>query len=324
MINDFFYGGRAPIAFVITHFDTPDERWWERNQYIIAQNTGIPVQSIPYACITTTQTQTGSDQSQRALRTLLQPYDTALPPFSLRLDLLSRTTACLDLAAHCGLSHHEATALVEAFSAPHRRFNVVFFGARGAGMSSVVNLLAGHPVAEVGSGVETCTLGSHSYEINMGMQQFLVWDTMGYQCMQPNRAIENAVRLICDLSRESGVDLLVFTKRPHTIDPMEVEYYRLFEEFLCEGQVPVAIVIVGLEMHDPMEEWWETNGQEVLKTFDGNVIGHACITVTCGYKNVYSKKLLESRLSVRAMLEDCVSSRSKPQAKVEGYPPNCL
>lgn len=63
-----------------------------------------------------------------------------------------------------------AAALVETFSVPYRPSNVVLFGASGAGMSSVINLLAGHPVAEVESGVETCTLGSHSHKINTGMQ----------------------------------------------------------------------------------------------------------------------------------------------------------
>lgn len=142
---------------------------------------------------------------------------------------------------------------------------------------------------------------------------------MGYKCMQPNRAIENAFRLIRDLYKESGVDLVVFIKRSRTMDPTEVEYCRLFEEFLCEGQVLVAIVVAGLKMHGPMEGWWETNGQEILKTFGGNMIGHACITASCGYKEVYSKKVLESRLSVQAMLEDCVSSHS-PLAKVDRIP----
>lgn len=30
LINDFFYGGRAPIALI--HFDAPGEQWWECNQ----------------------------------------------------------------------------------------------------------------------------------------------------------------------------------------------------------------------------------------------------------------------------------------------------
>ena len=117
LINEFFYGGRAPIAFVVTHFDTPDEQWWERNQDNIAQRTGISVQFIPHACITAVQT--GRDQSKQALKQLMETYATAIAPISPRLDLSSRATASLDLSTHLGLSTLEAAALVERLSRLH-------------------------------------------------------------------------------------------------------------------------------------------------------------------------------------------------------------
>ena len=52
------------------------------------------------------------------------------------------------------------------------------------------------------------------------------------------------------------------------------------------------------------------------------VIGHACITSLASYDRngmQPNKKLLESRLSVQAMLEDSVCSRSR-RARVEGVP----
>ena len=115
LINDLFFGGRAPIAFVVTHLDTPDERWWERNRESITARTGIPVQSIPHACVTTVK-RAHHDRSKQALKALFPTYTSPIP---LRLDFSSRTTASLDLSTRCNLALTEATALVEEFSKPN-------------------------------------------------------------------------------------------------------------------------------------------------------------------------------------------------------------
>ncbi|KAG8216991.1 hypothetical protein J3R82DRAFT_7304 [Butyriboletus roseoflavus] len=293
LINDFFFGGRAPIAFVVTYLDTLDERWWERNQDSITKRTGIPVQSIPHACVTTVQT--GRDQSKQVLRALIRTYAAAIPPISPCLDLSSRTTASLDLITHCRLSPPDATALVEGFSRPR---NIVFFGKAGAGKSSVINLIAGHPVANVTSDVESCTLDSSPYTIDTPMKQFVIWDTKASK----------------EYTTRSGIDLLGFVKKRGNLTTSELNSYRLFEEFLCKGQVPVAVVVTRLECHEPMEQWWEMNGEGLLKAMSGNVIGHACITSLATHDqedSEFSKNVSESRPAVRAMLEQCVSFPNK-------------
>ena len=320
LISDFFYSGRAPMAFVVTQCDTPDVGWWERNQDIIAQRTGIPVHFIPHACITTIQT--GCDQSKQTLKALLENYATTVPPITLRLDLSSYKTASLRLAIHCGLSKFEATTLVKQFNRPHRPFNVVFFGKAGSGKSSVINLLAGHPIAQVSSGVNVCTSEFHSYKIaTQGMQQFQIWDTVGFDPVSSfdessgSRAGVNAAQLIRYLSGEGGIDLIVFVKIRGPLTPSELHCYRLFEEVLCEGRVPVALVITHLESYNPMETWWRTNGDSFLRVLSGKVIGHACITSHMSgvaEDPWFSEKLEKSRLSIQDMLEDCVSLCNTP------------
>ena len=316
LINDFLCDGRIRIALVITHLDTPDEQWWERNKCTISQRTNIPVQSIPHVCVTAGQTD--CDQSKQALKELLQTHAAGITLNS------SRATPSVNLTTHCGLSPPEATALSEEFNKPRRPFNVVFFGETGAGMSSVINLLVGYPVAEVSLGMKTCTLESRSYRINTGMLQFRVWDTMGLSEAYAGqdmcgRALENAARLIRDLSGEGGIDLLVFCKRSGKLTAFDVCAIRLFEAFFCEGQVPVAVVVTHLEWQNRMEKWWEVNGDGLVKAIGRNVIGHACITsLASDHASAIGlgSKLLESRLSIQDMLEDCVSSRSI-LAKVE-------
>ena len=114
LINDFFFGGRAPVAFVVTHCDISDKRSLDRNQRSIATVTRNPIQSIPRAFSTTALT--GSDLSRRTLRSLLANAISSTP---LRLNLSSQEAASLDIASHCKLSNSDAAALVERFCRPH-------------------------------------------------------------------------------------------------------------------------------------------------------------------------------------------------------------
>ena len=152
LINDFFFGGRAPIAIVVTHFDHPEQNWWERNQRVIVKKTGIPIQSIPHGCTTTLQP--GCDHSRQSLRSFLEKCATSVTPTSLRLNLPSHE-ASHDIATHCGLNDSDATALVDTFSRPRNLPNAGFLGKHAIGNSSVINLVAGRPVAQVTSVIES-------------------------------------------------------------------------------------------------------------------------------------------------------------------------
>lgn len=323
LLDSFFFRGRAQIALVLTHFDTPDAEWWDRNRQIIAQRCNIPVLFLPHACITTVQNgspQFGSiyDQSRQALITLLQEH--AATPAPLRLDLSSEVAsaeAAESLRNHCQLNILDATMLVENFRSPKRPFRAILFGDAGAGKSSVINLIVGKSVANVSSSFESCTLDFCSYEINTGMHQFLVWDTVGFNGVYngndvSRKALENAARLVRDLHKKGGVDLLVFCKKYGRLTPSELNNLRLFREFLCEGQIPIAFIITHLESHSPMEKWWETNGEGLLKTCNlkgSAVAGHACITSAPDDPDDQKlrEKLSLSRQLVQAMFEDSIT-----------------
>ena len=323
LLDSLFFGGRAQIALVLTHFDTPDEEWWDRNRHIIAQRCNIPVQFLPHACVTTVQNASPNsdsiyDKSKQVLRALLQEH--ADTPTQLRLDLSSDVASAEvaeSLKEHCQLNILDATTLVENFRTPKRPFHAILFGDAGAGKSSVINLIVGKSVADVSASFESCTLDFCSYEINTGLHQFLVWDTVGFNGIYngndvTGKALENAARLVRDLHGKGGVDLLVFCKKYGRLSPSELKSLRLFQEFLCEGQIPVAFIITHLESHNPMEKWWETNGEGLLKTCNlktSAVAGHACITSAPEDPDDQKlhDKLSLSRQLVQAMFEDSIS-----------------
>ena len=244
----------------------------------------------------------------------------ATTPTPLYLDLssdIAGTAAALALKVHFRLSIPDATALVEKFRLPKRLFHAILFGESGVGKSSVINLVVGHSAAGVSSGIDSCTLGYRSYKINTGLHQFLVWDTLGFNGTQIGHngmAIENAVHLIRDLRKQGGVDLLVFCKSNGRLSPSELNNFRLFQEFLCEGQIPVAFIITHIERYNSMEKWWDANGEGLLKTCNlktGAVAGHACVTSLALDDDPDDQELYEklslSRESVQIMLEDSIS-----------------
>lgn len=323
LLDSFLFRGRAQIALILTHFDTPDKEWWDRNRHVIAQRCDIPVQFLPHACITTTHNGSPEsdpicDQSRQALRTLLEEYATT--PTSPSLDLSSdvaSAAAVESLQKHCQLNMLHATILVNNFRSPKRPFRAILFGDAGAGKSSVINLIVGKSVAEVSSGFQSCTMDFCRYEINTGLYQFLVWDTIGFNGTHngvdvSGKALENAARLVRDLHKQGGVDLLVFCKQSGRLSASELTNLRLFQEFLCEGQIPVAFIITHLEYLNPMEKWWETNGEGLLKACNlrtNAVAGHACITSAPDdpEDQRLRDKLSLSRRLVQVMFEDSIS-----------------
>jgi len=59
--------------------------------------------------------------------------------------------------------------------------------------------------------------------------------------------------------------------------------YEIFHLGICQGMVPIVIVVTGLEHEDPMEKWWEINRAEFAK-HRMEFWGHACITTSKGKK----------------------------------------
>jgi tRNA U34 5-carboxymethylaminomethyl modifying GTPase MnmE/TrmE len=149
----------------------------------------------------------------------------------------------------------------------NKHANIVLFGQAGAGKSSLVNLMAGKDVAYTSNDAKSCTLHWQEYPIQFNGASYNVFDTVGLQESQLGipqylDAIENAYRLIQDLERQGGIDLLMFCMRAGRLTPTLENNYRLFHEFLCDKKVPIIVVITHL-VSKPRSERWITGGREI-------------------------------------------------------------
>ena len=192
---------------------------------------------------------------------------------------------------------------------PNRR-NILIVGDIGVGKSSLVNLIAGDDRAITSSGVKSCTLHSQEYIVTLDGVEFALHDTASLHEAQGNMrstdyldAIYPAYGLISRLERSGGISLLVFCMKGGRISITTQQTYNLFVEVLCNRQVPVVIVVTHLEMFDDMEEWWRES-EGAIKEYGLRSLGHACITTTRGYRNIFSDKFEQSRGVIQKLLLD--------------------
>jgi tRNA U34 5-carboxymethylaminomethyl modifying GTPase MnmE/TrmE len=180
--------------------------------------------------------------------------------------------------------------------------NIILFGETGVGKSSVINLIAGRPLAQTSPDVQGCTMSFKPYTFPAHGRTLHIWDTVGLE--EPEMgvngylpAIEQACELIHHLTRQGGVDLLLFCIRGNRVTATTQSNYRLFYEVLCKSSVPIALVITHLEREADMEKWWERN-EESLEKYGIKAAGHACVTGLPTHR-----KYEESQRNIARLLE---------------------
>ncbi|KAG6334234.1 hypothetical protein ID866_4852 [Astraeus odoratus] len=272
-------GIEVPVVAAVTHADEmrqSPETWWSGTD---GQREQKGMKFAAYACISTLEDEDHPSCPGRRQRAR---------------DAMWR------------LIRENAKPLLPPDSRP-KEINIILFGQTGVGKSSVVNLIAGNPIAKVSSDAVGCTLSSTEYHFVAGPHYFRIWDTVGLE--EPMigvngyfSAMLKALQLIRKVAAAGGVNLLVFCMRGARITRTVQSNYRLFYEMFCEKQVPVGLVITFLEREEDMEDWWRRN-QKSLNDYGMKSVGHACVT---GLPNLDPpRKYLLSRAALFGMLTDC-------------------
>ena len=186
--------------------------------------------------------------------------------------------------------------------------NVIVFGETGAGKSSLVNLIAGHSLAQVSSRCVGCTFQSTHYTVSIGGGvQINLYDTAGLEEGQGGTVSNHdaIVKLYTLLRRlENGVSLLIFCMRGPRIKESCVKNWRLFREIICQKCVPIVLAVTGLENEaDGMDNWWTQNEGHFTK-YEMHPNGVACITATRGRKrpngrHLFDEEYTESQTKIR-------------------------
>ena len=144
--------------------------------------------------------------------------------------------------------------------------NIILFGEAGTGKSSVVNMIVGENVAPVSSTPMGCTFENTCYETwietrsvtrnetlskNSSIETRIpcrVYDTVGLNEGEQGRVPHwKAVQALYTLIRElDGVSLLIYCTRGRIKENSRANW-NLFNKLICAEQVPVIVVVTGLE-----------------------------------------------------------------------------
>ena len=189
--------------------------------------------------------------------------------------------------------------------------NIIFFGETGAGKSSVINMLMNSDTARTSSAADGKTSSFESFITTIDGQRVRLWDTAGLNEAErgtvPAKIAMQNLRVLVGALWE-GIALLVYCVRAMRFQPNLKDNYNLVHETICQGKVPVFIVVTGLENQVPMNEWWAQNETEFSQNgmwFDG----HACVTSTRGKRNesgdnMYDTEFQESQMVLRKLIAD--------------------
>jgi GTPase SAR1 family protein len=183
--------------------------------------------------------------------------------------------------------------------------NIVIFGETGTGKSSLINMLSDNEVATVSNLAVGGTFESTPYPITIDGEHYTLWDTAGLNegdagSVPADAALDHLRDLVEKL--HDGLSLLVYCIRGSRYRDIIKVNYDLFTKIICQGEVPVVIVVTGLENEDRMDDWWIENEKEFTSRkmrFDG----HACVTTTKGKKNMFEEEYEESRVALRALMK---------------------
>jgi len=182
-------------------------------------------------------------------------------------------------------------------------------------------MIAGAACAAVSSAAVGCTFESVPYDVELSGRDYRLWDTAGlnegeHGSICANRAIESLQELVSNLQHE-GVSLLVYCIRGSRLRDIVKINYDLFCKIICASQVPIVVVITGLENEDNMEDWWTENFVDFSKR-GIRFAGHACITTTKGKvlkdgQHIFEEEYNQSVTLVQELISrHCLDTSWKP------------
>ncbi|KAG1779421.1 hypothetical protein EV702DRAFT_101007 [Suillus placidus] len=304
---------RVPIVLVVTRLENIEpemEKWWKNNERLISEHS---MTFAGHACITTlTDDATLKGRHDQSYLDICKLIEECRTRNGRRRNGRKGKGPKRNGPQRNLFKKRKRTVLQRIGPDTNKSKNIVLFGEMGADKRLLVNLMAGKEVSVASPDMQRCMMHWKDYIINFGDKTYKVFDTNGLEEPQLEireylESVDSAYRLIKELDRQGGIDLLLFCIRPCRINATLYSNYKLFHDYLCEGNVPIVLVITHLERE--MEGWWE-RVQSKFECYGIRVAGHACILAADGLDGPYETR--DDEVMIRHLVEKFTANGQKP------------
>ncbi|KAF5348290.1 hypothetical protein D9756_010517 [Leucocoprinus leucothites] len=198
--------------------------------------------------------------------------------------------------------------------------HVMIVGHRGAGKSSLVNMLLDEERAGTSSNAQSHTKENTSYNLTVYQEHVALWDTVGLD-LAPN---PDAPSLLYVPNGQVSVVVFVLSKTITGVEEAR-KYWKPVQEATQETnlknygkKVPVILVVTGLENENPdskennLDGWWNKNGQ-LFRDQGITPDEFACVTAQRGKfqpqmgRHVNDPRYRASREKVLWLIAKCIN-----------------
>lgn len=178
-------------------------------------------------------------------------------------------------------------------------------------------MLANEEVAKVSNQAAGCTPSCEQHVIpspgpdDVEPGEYRIWDTPGLNegdggTVPSPKAFDHLVKLV----RDHGVNLLIHCIRgPRLKDIFRVNH-DLIWGIICQGKVPIVVVITGLEDEHDRDVWWTENREEFERRGMKISGGQVCVVIR--------RRLSQGDPSLRTDSEEYRKSAAKLWTLIQG------
>ena len=167
-------------------------------------------------------------------------------------------------------------------------------------------MLARNEVVSVSNKLGGNTTAVQEVKISWDDRSYTIWDTPGLnEGERGNVPTREAMDQLYKLVKTVGsVNLVIYCICGSRLTEIARVNYDLFWRIVCKEEVPIVLVVTGLEQETDMDAWWSAN-RKVIKKMEMTFAGHACVTTTKGKNDIYKRQYRESEKKVWKLVGDC-------------------
>ena len=199
--------------------------------------------------------------------------------------------------------------------------NIIVCGEPGVAAGRVINLIIGDTIIKPLTDYDREAMAVTPIDATLESKNIRIFYVIGprdpYLDLQVyHTAIRNMYELVQRAKDAGGIHLVLLCMVGSKVTAAVENNYRLFHDYICNGQVPMMLIVTGLGRTKRMEDWWDKHKSDrELQAM--RIAKHACITVLQGEDEEHEKRYEDSMRTMQQLVTEFMEEdgvRTAPKA----------